>query len=282
MQPFTHVLFVSALMTAGNVFANGTPECDSGFIVSTPQCELLQGAMTGDVRRVERALQRGANIDMTDAERTPLLHLLVKHPLASTLELDMLLVRKQDVVRLLIDKGVNVNALDSHKFTALHWAVRDARYNEFIDVLIDKGLDPNMAAGDLKETPLVMAIDGLNHAGLERLIRRGADVGKPIVDSIDPLMFAVLKGDVDSVALLLKHRANIDAPNSFGITPLSMAVRMSHLETIDLLVKEGASLDIELKGQLSPREVAAQSSYPETRDVFNRAVAKYRTKPPVD
>lgn len=276
----TIVVILSALcIVAAAVASSAGLDCTKADVSSSPSCSLLASARRGDVEGVKQAIEQGADINVKDEKARPLLHLMFEHTkMPPTEESETLLRNKKKIAQYLIEKGIDVQARDSFGFSALHRAIHDGRFNEFIDPLIDKGVDPNLAVGELFETPLIVAIDGLNQAAVEQLIKRGANVDKPITDGITPLMFCVLKGDVDSAEILLKHGADINKPDAAGSTPVSMAVRAGRLLTIDLLVREGANLDLRFKEQPSARQAAAKTKHADIRKAFNDAVAKYRKK----
>ena len=61
-----------------------------------------------------------------------------------------------DVVKVLIEKGADVNALNNDKSTPLHWAASNNSNADVVKVLIEKGADVNALNND-KSTPLHQA-----------------------------------------------------------------------------------------------------------------------------
>src|ERR1700722_10379571 len=52
------------------------------------------------------------------------------------------------------------------------------------------------------------------------------------------------KGDIDSVALLIKNGANVNEQDDMGISPLYIAAAGDRLNIASLLLKSGAKIDI--------------------------------------
>lgn len=146
-------------------------------------------------------------------------------------------------VCLLLEQGVDVNAIDKNGATPLHWA----SYNNHVDIikiLVDKGA--NINAKDLRGlSPLVYAYLGVH--GKERqvgllklLISLGADPDTVLGNSgFTPLFCAVNNNDIEFVSMLLKKKVNVHAQDCCGNTPLRYATLNSTPSMIQLLVTVG-------------------------------------------
>jgi ankyrin repeat protein len=128
----------------------------------------------------------------TDADgRTPLMH--------AVLEGD------PDLVRFLIDRGVDVNAADhGQKWTALHFAARDQN-TPVVRLLLDAGaaVDPDDAFGNTPLWRSVMQAD-LNLETVRELLRHGADVRKKNNYGEAPVDVARKRGRKDLMNVLEK------------------------------------------------------------------------------
>ncbi|XP_037109818.1 ankyrin repeat and SOCS box protein 13 [Syngnathus acus] len=80
-------------------------------------------------------------------------------------------------------------------------------------------------------------------ARLQQLIRDGAAVDAPAVDSVTPLHEACVRGHARCVALLLAAGAQVDARNIDGSTPLCDACAAGSPECVKLLLEHGAAVN---------------------------------------
>jgi ankyrin repeat protein len=172
-------------------------------------------------------------------------------------------------IRMLIAKGIAINAQDAMKRTPLHVAVKAGK-TEAVRLLIKSGADVNVMGGKYNRSPLYMAVEEDNLAIAEYLIAHGADVNaecKPLEDapyhsSKEMVELLIAKGadinagpwtSLHSVAeegrkeiaeLLIKEGANINAKEDNGKTPLTIAVRYNKMEIVQLLVAKGADINL--------------------------------------
>ncbi|XP_061140112.1 ankyrin repeat and SOCS box protein 13 [Syngnathus typhle] len=80
-------------------------------------------------------------------------------------------------------------------------------------------------------------------ARLQQLIRDGAAVDAPAVDSVTPLHEACVRGHARCVALLLAAGAQVDARNIDCSTPLCDACAAGSPECVKLLLEHGAAVN---------------------------------------
>ena len=78
-----------------------------------------------------------------------------------------------DEIRSLLDRHANINAVNTGKFTPLHWASRNG-HHQCIELLLDRGANIN-AVNTGKFTPLHYASSYGQYQCVELLIDRGAD-----------------------------------------------------------------------------------------------------------
>jgi|ERR1039458_3858664 hypothetical protein len=117
-----------------------------------------------------------------------------------------------DVVKLLLEKGGNVNAKDVDKTTALSTAARSGQTN-VVEFLLDKGADINVT----------------NWSG----------------DSV--LMSAVAAGKMETVKLLLSKGANVNAENFLGRSALDEAKQNGNAAIVQLILQAGATKSSSVK-----------------------------------
>jgi ankyrin repeat protein len=151
-------------------------------------------------------------------------------------------VRKGDkeALRLLIQKGANVNEAEADGATALHWAsYRDDLQS--IDALIKAGAKVN-AANELGATPLWTAAQNGSESTVKRLLDAGANPNLALLSGETPLMVAARTGSPTVAELLISKGANINATGTRKQTALMWAVAQKHPEVVKVLLAHGVNV----------------------------------------
>ena len=147
-----------------------------------------------------------------------------------------------DIVKLLLNKGANVNLKNSYGESALAWAAR-GRHPEIVDVLLERGGD----------------VDTREESGRT------------------PLMDAAGTGDLDVVTYLLGKGASVNAKDSNGTTPLMFAAggywwlhaRANRRRIFGLLVRHGADPAMkDRRGRTA--ETYARLGFPDEYIIYRR------------
>lgn len=220
-------------------------------IVFSDNDNLYNSVVKGNVRKVKKFIENGADVNVTDQKgQTPL------HQIAGggfiQLKSKNLFRRLRgcriaagyhvapdiclEIANLLIDNGADIHVKDYRGRTPLHETGR-SKNSEVAKFLIASGADVN-AKDDFGQTPLLYALDTdmlCPFGGMEvlkLLIENGADVNATDKEHETPLHKTVLSvfgigiyiKSVDDVCeiidLLLKKGANINAIDKKGNTPL--------------------------------------------------------------
>jgi hypothetical protein len=108
-----------------------------------------------------------------------------------------------EMVQVLLEYGVDVNARNGYGRTPLNYASRDGHRN-----------DPRVA---------------------RLLITHGADPNIPNYVDATPLHYASKEGGIEIVRLLIEHGADVEVKDIWGNTPLDIASSEQHEEIIKLL-----------------------------------------------
>jgi ankyrin repeat protein/L-ascorbate metabolism protein UlaG (beta-lactamase superfamily) len=156
-------------------------------------------------------ISRGADVLYKDKENQTLLHIACWRS-------------KQDMFRLLVQKGVAVNALNNERWTALH---------------------------------LVSTFGNL--AAAKILLAAKAEVNARTVDGLFPLFMAAKEGRKDMVLELLAAGAKADAtlPDS-GLSPLHLASAQGYGAIADALLAKGADANAKDKWNHTPYGLASR------------------------
>ena len=146
-----------------------------------------------------------------------------------------------DAMRLLLDKGANVNARSSAGATALMWAVADLAK---VRLLVDRGADVN-AVSESGRTALHLAAMSDNSAPIVQLLRsRGAKADAVDKEGMTTLLAATIGNDTATIRQLVDAGVNV---NDAGVPGSDTAARlrpaMGNLEATRLLLSKGANVN---------------------------------------
>src|ERR1035437_9103176 len=146
-----------------------------------------------------------------------------------------------ETVKVLLNKGVNINAKDTNGATALIKAASRG-YADMTRLLLDKGAEINVKA-DYGWTALIGAAGG-GYADMTRLLLdKGADINAKADEGITALMIAAVKGHADTVNLLLDKGADINVQDDLGWTALMFAVAGDKTNMVNILLDKGADIN---------------------------------------
>ena len=175
------------------------------------------------------------------------------------------------VVKLLVDRGANVNLPDTDGYTSL-MAACSMGNQKIARLLIDKGADVNAVELTYGMSALQSACEAGDEKIVDLLLKQGADVNhidkyggncleeaacyghRAIVEKLRakglssdwPLHVACGIGDLEQVTKLLAEGTKADEPNDgWKNTPLHFAACGGHAEVAKLLLEHGATLDAE-------------------------------------
>jgi ankyrin repeat protein len=214
---------------------------------------LLMASLNGQIAVARLLVERGANVNADD--------FWGRSPLWAAVEYRNLDMNNNDqdsptdngvdrapfldLLRLLIDKGANVNARTRELPPPRRWlySLNDVSWVDFTG-----------------QTPFLRAALSGDTAAMKLLVSRGADPNLATLAGTTPLMAAAgvnwvvaqtytesVQARLDAVKLCLELGADVNASNSMGLTALLGAVNRGSNDIIELLVQRGARLDVKDK-----------------------------------
>jgi ankyrin repeat protein len=189
---------------------------------------LSRSAGRGDIEAVKYYLSKGHNVDQRDFKKR------------SALELAIIL-KRTEMIDLLIAEGANVNRQNKGGRTPLIWASMRFGSTEVINTLIDAGADPN-----------------------------GIDpIGQPA------LLYSVLYGKPDQTKALVLRGADPDMmmTRKWKASVLSVAIRYKKPSAVQIMVAGGADIEARDARGRNAREQAAR--LPNVLYAIDRGVDQY-------
>ncbi|KAH7947100.1 hypothetical protein HPB52_007531 [Rhipicephalus sanguineus] len=225
---------------------------------------LHNAATLGDAEVVRLLLSHGANIHAVDKKGLTPLHIAAKEGSlqavcllcqeiqkeAST-DIPVAVLSRRDkqnktplhyavennhieIVRFLLEKGVDPNCSSSTGLTALHLAAMRGGV-PMCQLLMDHGAATDVLA-DGNKTPLFLAATNDRPRIVAFLLDKGAGIEDRDVEGNSPLLGAVDSGSVEVVRLLLDRGADIDSRNNDDRNVLHMAVLSKNEDVLQLLL----------------------------------------------
>jgi hypothetical protein len=139
--------------------------------------------------------------------------------------------RSVEIIRMLVDGGGDVNAVDQRGISVLRSAVRNGN-EQVVALLRSRGaVDPNVTDTDARRgdpMTLCLAASRDDVASIDRLLDGGADVNGPSApDQTPPLHWAAWRGRFNAVRRLVERGADFHWVNSYGGAALGTAIHGS-------------------------------------------------------
>ena len=171
---------------------------------------LFKACKEGNISEIEELIKKGGDINnscsaMVFNPRTK------QHKLTtSTLLMETIKCKQPEVVKYLVNHGVDVNKENS------------------------EGVTPLMLA-------IMVSNDNLNL--VDFLLQHKADIEHKDLSGNTPLSGAVAMGKKSAVKSLIENGANLDNPTSKGYTPVMIAVMANRPEILQMLLDAGADIN---------------------------------------
>lgn len=178
-------------------------------------------------------LQRGANLDVSTIEGDKPLSVAI-------------LQKNKDMIRLLIDLGINVNGLGSVKKDTypIEYAIEKSDV-DIVKLLLDLGADVNCVnVMRNSESPLHFAVKLKKKEIVQLLVERGANLNLRNKDGKSSLFMAVEIGEKEIAEYLIQQGADLEITDRLRYTPLFIAVEKKNEEMARWLLEKGANIQV--------------------------------------
>jgi uncharacterized protein len=229
--------------------------------------KLLQAAEAGDTAEILSLIREGAGVNAHGSTY------------GNTALMEAAARGHTDTVRVLIEKGGEVDATDNAGRTALMEAAFEG-YTETVRVLLSK--DANINAHDHEGwTPLFWAAFSRRTDTVRFLLEKGADANAQNKYQDTALLHASYGGDTDTVVVLLEHHAGINHKDDMGRTALIEAARQGHADTVRTLLEHGADVKVVAKDGSNALSVAEKLHNGEIVALLKNPPRKTETTQPV-
>lgn len=242
------------------------PEYKVHFV---PSVMLLEAAARNDVDEVRRLLMLGVSPDSTNEDGLTALH-------------QCCIDDSEEMMKLLIDFGANVNAKDSEQWTPLH-AAATCGHIHLVRYLISRAADllavnadGNMPYDICEDEPTLdyieseMAKRGITQemidetraanevmmlSDLRNLNDAGGDLEFRDEQGATPLHIAAANGYVSVVEFLLDQHVSTDVCDNDQWQPIHAAACWGHPDVLEMLVQAGADLNARTKNGETPYDI---------------------------
>ena len=151
-----------------------------------------------------------------------------------------------DAAVLLLEAKADVALADKYEKTALHYSARNGR-KATTALLLEKGAAVN-AKDKKNKTPLDYAIAKKRTEVVELLRAKGGKTAKELA-AAENIFAAAEVGDLEAIKKHLEGGADVNAANKKGYTALHLAVRRGQKEAAALLLEKGTSVNAQRKGK---------------------------------
>jgi ankyrin repeat protein len=171
----------------------------------TKNIQLIQAVMAGDTNAVRRLAHEGVNLNAVG--------LYENTPLRTSIK-----VGQKKTMRLLLELGANPNFKTPKGVAGADVAVIFQKNPEFLKLLLDFGLDPNLKSGDV---PLIFfALSEGHWHHYDMLLAKGADINSKTPDGSSLLLDLVMRLEYDRAKEILLRGADFRAVSKTGLNVL--------------------------------------------------------------
>ena len=139
-----------------------------------------------------------------------------------------------EIARLLLDAGANAEITDAYGWMPLHYSARNGSADVIKLLLNNAPHLVNVKASD-GSTPLHIAAHYYQIEAVKELLHSGADFDLTSACGWTPLSIAAAEGNSEVVTILIRAGAKVDVQDDKGFTPLQNAKQRGKLSVVEVL-----------------------------------------------
>jgi ankyrin repeat protein len=224
------------------------------------QTPLFCAAKEGHLEIVKYLLDRNANPNATNHYGVSVLWIPCQRGLTSIVEI--LLERNANPE--IAPSGPEAEERSISGWTPLYAAIKSRQY-PVVKLLLNKGANPN-AVTSLGSTPFLLASEIGDLEVIKCFVEHGADLdyspsGKEADDlnitGQTALFMATLKEQNDVVQYLIEKGSKVNVKNRYGVSPLLLCAEGGNETLVKLLVSVGADVNMSPSGDLAVEHILA-------------------------
>jgi ankyrin repeat protein len=232
------------------------------FCSNTNAQDFFKAIQNGEYEKVEQLIQRNPGwVDSTSNGYSPLIlaayfgkekivELLLKHgadmykidPMVGTMPLQLAAMQNYlSVVDVLISNGMDVNAKDLNKKTALIFAIENNK-KEMVELLLKNNSrlpEENEMMNQVLHSAVLYGFQDIS----EKLVKNGASLLSIDNKGRSLLHNAVIGKNLKWIDLLIAKHLDINKLDSFNRSLLHYSVEQGQLDITKLLIQKGAKID---------------------------------------
>ncbi|KAJ5078069.1 ankyrin repeat protein [Anaeramoeba ignava] len=199
---------------------------------------------------VQYLLEKGANVNNTGNDGTTILHSACGNNSISIEHIEYLIQKvlhlacqnnSLEIIKYLVEKGVDINAKTNDNETVLHLACQNNSI-EIIKYLVEKGVDINAKTNN-NETVLHLACQNNSLEIIKYLVEKGIDINAKTNENETVIHLACQNNSIEIIKYLVEKGIDINAKTTNNETVLHLACQNNSIEIIKYLVEKGVDIN---------------------------------------